>query len=175
MSCNCFAQKHFRFLLQALPNESLLDSKLIESLFTCSVVLATVPTFQMVVGPQSHTMDIPKRNFTKPADLPKHSLEKVEEATLHPGVWIYSERIVRDRLIMRRARVDRNNYDIRLSVYENQIVVALIGRDQGCFEITNKFRRSKLDAKFFRFGMEHFKYPAIRAQIFLNSQTIYDG
>ncbi|KRZ00719.1 hypothetical protein T11_4223 [Trichinella zimbabwensis] len=40
--------------------------------------------------------------------------------------------------------------------------VALNGRDQGCFEITNKFRRIKLDAKFFRFGMEHFKYPAIR-------------
>ncbi|KRX77909.1 hypothetical protein T06_6990 [Trichinella sp. T6] len=95
MSCNCFTQKHFRFLLQALPNERCYNRtgarKLIESLFTCSVVLATVPTFQMVVGPQSHTMDIPKRNFTKPADLPKHSLEKVEEATLHP----YSERIVR--------------------------------------------------------------------------------
>ncbi|XP_003369989.1 hypothetical protein Tsp_11278 [Trichinella spiralis] len=79
----------FRFLLQALPNERCYNCtgarKLIESLFTCSVVLATVPTFQMVVGPQSHTMDIPKRNFTKPADLPKHSLEKVEEATLHPA------------------------------------------------------------------------------------------
>ncbi|KRZ65546.1 hypothetical protein T10_6087 [Trichinella papuae] len=53
--------------------------------------------------------------------------------------------------------------------------VALNGRYQGCFEITNKFRRIKLDAKFFRFGMEHFKYPAIRGQIFPNSQTIYDG
>ncbi|KRZ05512.1 hypothetical protein T11_12128 [Trichinella zimbabwensis] len=40
--------------------------------------------------------------------------------------------------------------------------VALNGQDQGCFEITNKFRRIKLDAKFFRFGMEHLKYPAIR-------------
>ncbi|KRZ66226.1 hypothetical protein T10_5406 [Trichinella papuae] len=76
----------------------------------------------------------------KPADLLKHSLAKVKETTLHPGVG----------------------------------KVALNGRDQGCFEITNKFRRIKLDAKFFRYGMEHFKYPAIRGQIFPNSQTIYD-
>ncbi|KRZ01579.1 hypothetical protein T11_1266, partial [Trichinella zimbabwensis] len=62
----------------------------------------------------------------KPADLPKHSLAKVEEETLHPGDG----------------------------------KVALNGRDQGCFEITNKFRRMKLDAKFFRFGMEHLKHPA---------------
>ncbi|KRZ15131.1 hypothetical protein T11_281 [Trichinella zimbabwensis] len=48
----------------------------------------------------------------KPADLPKHSLSKVEEATLHPDVW----------------------------------KVALNGRHQGCFEITNKFRRIKFDA-----------------------------
>ncbi|KRX18785.1 hypothetical protein T07_11830 [Trichinella nelsoni] len=68
-----------------------------------------------------------------PADLPMHSLAKVEAATLHPGVGI----------------------------------VVLNGRDQGCFEITKKFRRIKFDAKFFRFGMQHFKYP--------NSQTIYDG
>ncbi|KRY45378.1 hypothetical protein T03_1164 [Trichinella britovi] len=53
--------------------------------------------------------------------------------------------------------------------------VALNGRDQGYFEITNKFCRIKLDAHFFRFGMEHFKYPAIRGQIFPNSQTIHDG
>ncbi|KRY99612.1 hypothetical protein T11_14967, partial [Trichinella zimbabwensis] len=40
--------------------------------------------------------------------------------------------------------------------------VALNGQDQGCFEITNELRRIKLDAKFCRFGMQHFKYPAIR-------------
>ncbi|KRX62424.1 hypothetical protein T09_6131 [Trichinella sp. T9] len=34
--------------------------------------------------------------------------------------------------------------------------VAFNGRDQGCFKITNKFRRIKLEAKFFYFGMEHF-------------------
>ncbi|KRY43773.1 hypothetical protein T03_2854 [Trichinella britovi] len=34
--------------------------------------------------------------------------------------------------------------------------VALNGRDQGCFKIANKFRRIKLEAKFFHFGMEHF-------------------
>ncbi|KRY09372.1 hypothetical protein T12_7775 [Trichinella patagoniensis] len=39
--------------------------------------------------------------------------------------------------------------------------------EEGTFQI-------KFDAKFFRFGMEHFKYPAIRGQIFPNSQTIYD-
>ncbi|KRX78989.1 hypothetical protein T06_16466 [Trichinella sp. T6] len=77
----------------------------------------------------------------KPADLPKHSLAKVEETTLHPGVG----------------------------------KVALNCQDQGCFEIAHKFRRFKLNAKFFRFRMEHFKYPAIRGQIFPNSQTIHDG
>ncbi|KRX98923.1 hypothetical protein T4E_10509 [Trichinella pseudospiralis] len=59
----------------------------------------------MVVGSHSHTINIPKRNFNgwkphplaildkastgrdaKPADLPKHSLAKVEETTLHPDV-----------------------------------------------------------------------------------------
>ncbi|KRY40729.1 hypothetical protein T01_2015 [Trichinella spiralis] len=77
----------------------------------------------------------------KPADLPKHSLAKVEETTLHPGVG----------------------------------KVALNCRDQGCFEIAHKFCRFKLNAKFFRFRMEHFKNPAIRGQIFPNSQTIHDG
>ncbi|KRY91060.1 hypothetical protein T4D_9814 [Trichinella pseudospiralis] len=80
-------------------------------------------------------------NITKPADLPKHSLAKVEGTTLHPRIG----------------------------------KAALNGRDQGCFEITNKFRRIKLDAKFFRFGMEHFKYPALCEQTFLHNQTIYDG
>ncbi|KRX25465.1 hypothetical protein T07_5938 [Trichinella nelsoni] len=88
---------------------------------------ADVPTFQIVVA--------------KPADLPKHSLAKVEEATLHSGVG----------------------------------KVALNSRDQVCFEIPNKFCQIKLGAKFFRFGKEHFKYPAIHGQIFPNSQTIYDG
>ncbi|KRY76172.1 hypothetical protein T4B_2197 [Trichinella pseudospiralis] len=82
----------------------------------------------------------PDYEYTKPADLPKHSLEKVEEETMHPDVG----------------------------------KVALNGQDRGCFEITNKFCQINLDAKFFRFGMEHFKYPAIGGQIFLNSQTMYD-
>ncbi|KRZ80119.1 hypothetical protein T10_12181 [Trichinella papuae] len=90
-----------------------------------------------------HLTDVPtfkiSKPRTKPADLLKHSLAKVEEATLHPDVG----------------------------------KAALNGRDQGCFEITNKFRRIKLDAKFFRFGMQHFKYPAIRGQIFpYNSSNI---
>ncbi|KRZ75607.1 hypothetical protein T10_11824 [Trichinella papuae] len=125
-----------------------------------SVVVLTCSFVHAAVGPHSHTMNIPKRNFSgwkplplvvlkqgfqltrpKPADLPKHSLAKVEEATLHPGVG----------------------------------KVALNGRDQGCFEITNKFSRIKLDAKFFRFGMQHFKYPVIRGQIFPYTQAIYDG
>ncbi|KRX71359.1 hypothetical protein T06_11963 [Trichinella sp. T6] len=114
----------------------------------------------MVVGPHRHTMNVPKRNFCgrkpllleileqgfqltrpKPADLPKHSLAKVEETTLHLGVG----------------------------------KVALNCRDQGCFEIAHKFCRFKLNAKFFCFRVEHFKYPAIRGQIFPNSQTIHDG
>ncbi|KRY28583.1 hypothetical protein T01_12047 [Trichinella spiralis] len=37
------------------------------------------------------------------------------------------------------------------------------------------FAGLKLGAKFFRFGMEHFKYPAIHGQIFPNSYTISDG
>ncbi|KRZ74442.1 hypothetical protein T10_13290 [Trichinella papuae] len=52
------------------------------------------------------------------------------------------------------------------------VQVALNCQDQGCFENTKKLRGIKLDAKFFRFGMEHFKYPAIRWQIFSNSQTM---
>ncbi|KRX45661.1 hypothetical protein T05_1375 [Trichinella murrelli] len=129
--------------------------------------------FHIVVNPHRHTMNIPKRNFigrkplplevpeqgfqlirrpniydfktrgsyAKPADLPKHSLAKVEEATLHSDIG----------------------------------KVALNSRDQVCFEIPKKFRRIKLGAKFFRFGKEHFKYPAIHGQIFPNSQAIYDG
>ncbi|KRZ39262.1 hypothetical protein T4C_7657 [Trichinella pseudospiralis] len=73
--------------------------------------------------------------IAKPAKLLKHSLAKVEETTLHLGIW----------------------------------KVALNIRYLGCFKITNKFRRIKLYAKFFRFGMEHFKYPALRGQIFPRS------
>ncbi|KRZ51083.1 hypothetical protein T02_6305 [Trichinella nativa] len=49
--------------------------------------------------------------------------------------------------------------------------VALNGRDQGCFKIANKFRRIKLEAQFFRFVMEHIKYPAIREEISPNRHT----
>ncbi|KRX57778.1 hypothetical protein T06_7003 [Trichinella sp. T6] len=53
--------------------------------------------------------------------------------------------------------------------------VALNGRDQGCFKIANKFRRIKLEAQFFRFVMEHIKYPAISEEISPNRHTyIYD-
>ncbi|KRX13343.1 hypothetical protein T07_6260 [Trichinella nelsoni] len=48
--------------------------------------------------------------------------------------------------------------------------VALNGKDQISFEIANKFRRIKLDFKFFRFGKEHFKYSTIHGQSFPNSQ-----
>ncbi|KRX35102.1 hypothetical protein T05_15807 [Trichinella murrelli] len=60
------------------------------------------------------------------------------------------------------------------TLYPDVGKVALNGRDQGCFKIANKFRRIKLEAKFFHFGMEHFKYPAIREEISPNRHTMYD-
>ncbi|KRZ92289.1 hypothetical protein T08_2931 [Trichinella sp. T8] len=178
VSCATSYEAHFTriviiYLLHHRLGFTLFIDDQLWCVLSCSFCHAVVPTFHIVVNPHRHTMNVPKRNFigrkplplevpeqgfqlirrpniydfktrgsyAKPADLPKHSLAKVEEATLHSDIG----------------------------------KVALNSRDQVCFEIPKKFRRIKLGAKFFRFGKEHFKYPAIHGQIFPNSQAIYNG
>ncbi|KRX59249.1 hypothetical protein T09_10688, partial [Trichinella sp. T9] len=59
---------------------------------SCSFVHAAVPTFQMVVGPQGHIMNVPKRNFCGRKPLLLEILEQGFHLTRRPNIYDFETR-----------------------------------------------------------------------------------
>ncbi|KRY64828.1 hypothetical protein T4A_8417 [Trichinella pseudospiralis] len=86
-------------------------------------------------------MNVPKQNSSSWKPIPLEILEQAKPA---------------DMLKHSLAKVEAKT--LYPGIWKN----ALNSWYLACFEITNKFHRIKLYPKVFRFGMEHFQYPAIR-------------
>ncbi|KRY71933.1 hypothetical protein T4B_7035 [Trichinella pseudospiralis] len=132
----------------------------------CSCGCATwFAHFQMVVDLHSPTMHIPKRNFSgwKPLPLPgtRFMLDRMSQYFRFRNPWFLSQAGRPGK-----AQLGKSGRNLAPGCWES----CLEWPGSRLFR-NHKFHRIKLNAKFFRFGIKHFKYRAMLGQIFPYTRT----